>query len=332
VPYNKLFTDFDSLTLLMGELQRVSLFGQGQISELSPEKITNKLYHYTSVQGLEGIATNANLWATDYRFLNDSREMKDGVEIIHKELALRGEVVLKELAKFLVEHADSSAEIITPYIISFCSQHDLLSQWRAYASQSEGYCVEFDFSDSRLSACKGDTAIMCHLLPVIYDDDIKIKVVKSIIDELLVVLKKHRIDNAYIADSGVEKTGMIIGLLFNVFQLPLLTFKDKGFAEEKEWRAVFLLNSVQNDKLRKFRTSGGAFTPYVEGTFIQGDKCRLFQREVLPIKSICLPPAAGKAARKGVELFLQGSGFTGGYEIPVNDSAIPLRNQKNINW
>jgi hypothetical protein len=332
VSYDKFLSNLDSFSPMMEELQTLSNFVQNKIIEISPEEKTTKLYHYTSAQGLEGIVSNANLWATDYRFLNDSREMKDGLDFVYKALIDREEIVLQELAKHLKEHSENLAEIITPYIISFCSKHDLLSQWRAYGNQSEGYCIEFDLSDSRLSTYQNNTVVICNFLPVIYDGKLKLKIVNLIIDELSKTIKKYKIDNDNLSELSLESKGMITGLLQNVFQIPLLTFKDEGFSEEKEWRAIFLANSVQNENLRKFRTAGGTFVPYVESIFLQDGEENLFQREILPIKSVCLPPAAGNTTRKGLELFLHDNGFKDQNKVSVLDSAIPLRNQKNINW
>ena len=33
------------------------------------------VYHYTDTQAFEGVAEKAALWATDFRYLNDSREL-----------------------------------------------------------------------------------------------------------------------------------------------------------------------------------------------------------------------------------------------------------------
>ena len=35
------------------------------------------VYHYTDTQAFAGIVENAALWATNFRYLNDSRELKD---------------------------------------------------------------------------------------------------------------------------------------------------------------------------------------------------------------------------------------------------------------
>lgn len=68
VSYDKFLSNLDSFSPMMEELQTLSNFVQNKIIEISPEEKTTKFYHYTSVQGLEGIVSNANLWATDYRF------------------------------------------------------------------------------------------------------------------------------------------------------------------------------------------------------------------------------------------------------------------------
>src|SRR5215813_9987824 len=40
-----------------------------------PKPLAEELYHYTGIQGLTGIIESRKLWATHYKFLNDSEEI-----------------------------------------------------------------------------------------------------------------------------------------------------------------------------------------------------------------------------------------------------------------
>jgi uncharacterized Fe-S radical SAM superfamily protein PflX len=39
------------------------------------------IFHYTTAEGLKGILTSQTLWATDFRYLNDTEELSQAKEI-----------------------------------------------------------------------------------------------------------------------------------------------------------------------------------------------------------------------------------------------------------
>ena len=49
---------------------------QFALPELEREPLPEKVFHYTDSSGLLGILNSGVLWATHYRFLNDSSELK----------------------------------------------------------------------------------------------------------------------------------------------------------------------------------------------------------------------------------------------------------------
>lgn len=313
------------MTKLYGEVEKLILDESGCL-------VPERLFHYTSASGLEGIITNSNLWATDYRFLNDSQELIDGKNILSAILSKTDSTIHKSLLDFINDFSDEISEISSPHIVSFCSKSDLLSQWRAYASEAEGYCVEFDTTDSTLCSCIDLTVVRGYLLPVIYDDEMKSAIIKRTVDLVELALDDSGFELNNLEDNPILK-GMLTGLVYNFLTFPLIAFKHGGFSEEQEWRAVFYPDIASIKKLRKFRASSGVFVPYIETTFMQDDEERIFQRETMPIKSICLPPAAGATSKKGLELYLRGNGFhVGSNGIQIKDSTIPLRNKKAIHW
>ncbi len=44
------------------------------------------IYHYTDLNAATSIANNAQMWLTDYRFLNDKEEFKQGFEVLLEAL------------------------------------------------------------------------------------------------------------------------------------------------------------------------------------------------------------------------------------------------------
>lgn len=309
---------FDELTNLRVKIKEIIFSKSLQTAN------NNKLFHYTSLQGLDGIIKSSSLWATDSRFLNDSSEIKDGVNALSRHLK-----PFKNLYGLLSSHWELLLNQAQPHVISFCSEGDLLSQWRAYANEAEGYCIEFDTSDSRLSACIDSTVVIGDLIPVTYENSSK----QEIISEVLVLLKaslaNYDINIQKLDELSETRRDVISGLIISTFSLALTSFKDSGFAEEKEWRIIITPNPPQLNNLQRFRSYNNAFIPYIEAIFLQDDEDRLFRRKHLPIKSICLPPASGKVSKLGLEMFLESNSYN---DTKIIKSSIPLRNKKAIHW
>ena len=80
---------------------------------------------------MKSIIDHNNLWATDYRYLNDSQEMSDGYKILSELLNCHNHSALNSLCDAIDMDLIVRNEYINPYILSFCSTNDLLSQWRA---------------------------------------------------------------------------------------------------------------------------------------------------------------------------------------------------------
>lgn len=133
-----------------------------------------RLFHYTSAQGLYGILASNCIWATHYRFLNDSKELQAARASIEtsiqrqllKSLAahkvnehkkVRGGVTLRdvsvaEASKFTNFLYDITLEIVTAYVFSMFraapsdgasfSDGDLL-HWATYG-RAGGYALQFN--------------------------------------------------------------------------------------------------------------------------------------------------------------------------------------------
>lgn len=87
------------------------------------------LYHYTSLANFWNIIRSDHMYARHVRFSNDSEEYKIGEDIIRSLL-----------------DANEKIQPMEYYMICFCEEPDLLSQWREYAK--DGVSLKFDFSYS----------------------------------------------------------------------------------------------------------------------------------------------------------------------------------------
>lgn len=125
-----------------------------------------KLYYYTSTETMQKIIQNGNIWATNLAYMNDAREVVNGLAEIRtimldvekvknwlagqEEIDADGEVYVKsEPAEIFTKSKMSNfVDISSKYTISFCEKKDLLSQWIAYARES-GVCMEMAFDMSK---------------------------------------------------------------------------------------------------------------------------------------------------------------------------------------
>jgi hypothetical protein len=94
------------------------------------------LWHYTSWDGLQGIADKNEIWASNIQNLNDAREYKHGVEII--ERFIDASIIAKD---DLERRFNQRANLF--YAVSLSGQFDALSQWRGYSGSTGGFALGF---------------------------------------------------------------------------------------------------------------------------------------------------------------------------------------------
>ncbi len=275
------------------------------------------LFHYTKIPGLIGILKEGNLWATDFRFLNDSSELEYARELIfnriEKEISSREKSakhrVFWERCKEVFKTRPSNYR----FLLCFCENGDLLSQWRGYTGGSVGFCIGFD---STIINELSITDPGFFLRRVIYDPEIQLKIIDDIISQINECIEKNAIGRPAEEENNIiAYIGHVAGIIIEEF---LYTFKHPSFYEEKEWRCV-LTSGLSNDlEALKFRTSDASIVPYTELRFPVVNKCTL-----LPIKKIVQGPTANKDFGRiaVVSLLLKYA-----YDfVEVEDSSVPLR-------
>jgi hypothetical protein len=105
------------------------------------------LFHYTSPQGLVGIMTHRELWATEASGLNDLSEFTRGLRYLvrwmrEQDDPIAGEVV--EIATDTEHWAQRKPSEV--FILSASLDGDDAGQWRMYGGKQIGYAIELDTS------------------------------------------------------------------------------------------------------------------------------------------------------------------------------------------
>ncbi|MFP2991299.1 DUF2971 domain-containing protein [Mycobacterium intracellulare] len=111
-------------------------------------------YHYTDTQAFAGIVENAALWATDFRYLNDSLELRytwDPFVARLRQLSSEPEpgeyseaydAQLKALD--LMESTDLMGFDDSVFVACFTELRDAVSQWSRYGANGHGIALGFD--------------------------------------------------------------------------------------------------------------------------------------------------------------------------------------------
>lgn len=130
------------------------------------------------------------------------------------------------------------------FVLCFSQSKDCLSQWRGYADNAQGCCLEFDF-DELIGYCNSSQGVL-RLEEVVYlveegIEKLLVDFAKEIIKELK-GLRKFIVDNMTLDDENKDTDGLLCfnfdGMLENAF-IESLKYKSFAFQEEREWRMFF---------------------------------------------------------------------------------------------
>jgi hypothetical protein len=280
------------------------------------------LYHYTDQKGLLGILESKQLWATHYRYLNDTSEGKIARELLFDELKRSSdesdEGVISQGERILSEITSQDV-----YVTSFSEKGNLLSQWRAYSGKSGGYSI--GFSPNYLKTIGAhfiknisgphytpdNPLIQCQY----FNDDVEKQLKEKIQKEIgSYIAEAERIKRTlpFTEQIGRHTPAGIALRHFWDFSRDCAITKDHAFHEEREWRLVVHLR--HNDV--SFRQGRSMLIPYLKIPLTCPE-----QR--LEIKRIFIGPCSNPAeAWKSVDMLLKRQNI---YCVDVKDSMIPYR-------
>jgi hypothetical protein len=270
------------------------------------------IYHYTDLNGLIGIIENQCLFSTNIGFVNDNKELIYGREFILRTIPQLKNTLTEYIKPELIDAiVDSLNSIQIPefYTTCFSKEKDLLSLWRGYADNGQGIAIGF------YSGLRNSINQMLQGSHVKYDTKIQKAYLKEILKISLSFIIEKKIEHKLTEEEFELVTKKIIS---NIILEDFLTFKDKGFKEENEYRYIVGSQYIKNDKKNKihFRTNGKFLIPYI--------KLEAKAGELLPINEIIVGPCNYQSTlKRGIIRLLIENGYN---NVPINFSDVPFRN------
>jgi hypothetical protein len=151
------------------------------------------------------------------------------------------------------------------FVICFCQNGDLLSQWRAYGARGAGYSI--GFKTTALGDAAGSAGFAFR--KVQYEPDIK----KEILWKRVEIIRQNleAISEALVPknDADWHTLGQFVNRLAAQFAPALASMKHVTFKEEQEWRLIRMqagLSAPGRDQSSlpvRFRVADGNLVPYV---------------------------------------------------------------------
>ncbi len=292
----------------------------------------DKLYHYTTAEGVRGIVENREFLATKSDFLNDKLEFQYAVEVMERlteKYIVNQELRERFFSKLKMEidrlgvitpicEGDTDCEIdeMSFYVVAFSKLQNNALLWAEF-TDFRGYCLEFDYE----KIVEGfQNRVFLHGT-VIYDEEEQmnglleslLSCIRNLIEEGTTDLEGFFEEEANPSDESLDKLVTEMSVVCSVYAM---FFKKSFFKGEQEYRFIFppLSNGSGMDK-PNFRLLDQIFLPYIMVEF-EGEK------EDIPLESVMVGAKNNSdIAVRGVRYFLK----TQGIDIPVLLSDIPLR-------
>lgn len=265
------------------------------------------LYHYTSAQGLLGILRSKSLWLTDTRFLNDSAEIRFGLNF-----------VLKALDNWeKIEEGDDFADCLASYlrgplmrqlllfVFSLSGNRDDLPQWRAYGNNARGFALGLRLRQPGLKV-------------LYFNDEAAAEEAARVVK---VIINKAEGCAVRLAERAPARHAEWATRILQECAVEVMMFclavKHEAFSNEAESRCVIPMIRPNLPTPVKVRENGGRLIPYLEGALT-------FEQSA--VEEVWIGPAADRGAEDAVELLLRDIGFgLGGVDARVRLSTISYR-------
>lgn len=214
-----------------------------------------KVYHYTSIAGLQGILENSMIRLVNTEYLNDINEIKHGYESLIDFLKYHwndeDKQNFKEAIVNQLEDLNSSIKKDFIYTTSFSKDGNSLSQWQAYCPPEGGYAVGFDRASIQQEFIDDIETTYPYMSGEIqYNTDASDTVVQFV----KTYLEKFPKDGIFSKETGED----IYYTLANILLRYTFFTKDPSFVDEKEFRIV----KVTSKNTSSFFTKGSILAPY----------------------------------------------------------------------
>jgi hypothetical protein len=212
---------------------------QPRLPDLDEAALPPTVYHYTDTGGLLGILDSGVLWASHYRYLNDSSELRYifdlAAQAASDRLRSRSDGPLAQAFLEYVSTESPPYGDIAYYLCCFSESDNLLSQWRAYGGR-QGFSLAFpgDITFGQhlidVPARQGQTAGIT-LMKVEYRAERHMEYVRTLIRELVKLCEGEHLQSY--ADPNLA-ISHISPFCFGQLERASYRFKHPDFADERE--------------------------------------------------------------------------------------------------
>jgi hypothetical protein len=270
------------------------------------------LYHYTTAAGLISMVKSGHVWATESRYMNDTREFIHGAELIldvvEKARKRTPHPVLEELHASVARHVEEQLQNVRIFCVSFCTDGDLLSQWRGYGDLGGGYALGFR-PELLLGAGIYERGPFRVLRRVVYEEGEQ----RRLVEDCLRAAVQH-------VGAGADSA------FWQFFSEAIISFKDVAYTEEGEWRLVQFGRALQGGEVLwkhpvEFRDRKGKVVPYAD-LDLSGSRGPYAGK--LPIREIVHGPTQDpERSGKAIRILLDGGGYTED-QVTLRHSIVPF--------
>lgn len=284
--------------------------------------LEGEIFHYTDLNGLQGILESKGFWLSEAKFLNDAEELYNGAKltkslieklIVKERYSPFKEILLETLAQL------KTYDYKNNYIASFSLKSDDLEQWRAYAKNGSGVCIGLDIN-KKTTYPHFTQSNLWTLRKVIYNDDIKTWILYSIIFKYFYEYKKDIMNGVtYIDNDYIESLTKSLARVY-------IYFKNKAFESENETRLVYDMGDpLKLFNKKYYRNVNNVLVPYIcsnDTKLKNGDGKRL-EVDLLPITKIIVGPTVNQdVTTSSIKNFVEDIGYN---KSIVQLSEIPYR-------
>jgi hypothetical protein len=204
------------------------------------------------MQTFTSIMRNKSIWLTKLRDSNDSREGQWAKTIFEQYRRSSAPEYFNKAYEIINAATYSGREMLG---MCFSAEHDLLSQWRGYADNGQGFTIGFSVETLvRLKQKLNSTQRVGLELE-------KIEYVQNLSSDFFTGFKDFVDEQKYSSD-GRNASILIDNIGLQVWVKRLSLIKNAAFNEEQELRLFTLYPNMESPEL-DYRQVGGKLSPYL---------------------------------------------------------------------
>lgn len=221
----------------------------------------NILYHYTSLEVFKCMFDNytkenpyLTFWASNCAFMNDPREISEGIDLIKDALYDISCPLIKERAnnilsndnlKEMLLYSSTLAPFGIPYAISFSRVKDNINMWRMYGDSGKGIAMGFKRESIHVQDCE-----LCECFYPNEDIEAHIGVIRQLLEDYFAKYSTKTID-------GISQNEYDLIRILQMISPISARIKNDVYSYEKESRLI------KNSREPFFRVANNILIPYV---------------------------------------------------------------------